>query len=243
MAPVKPSVYVFDPKSITKTRGKLNLTQKQMSEQLGVPVNTLSRWETGSTTPDAKSLAAIHSLAAKQGHTPGFFKKAAKATTLQVTKAKANKGIPASSKRKRIVVMLDFQNLGVSAKNITHLNDWVMAQLKQVRSSINFDQYKAFARPDQKAAIKELSKLKWRIQESTDDLDKAIIQQSKSNCGQDPDSTTLFLITKDGDFAELVKELREWGAEVFVGGQQASSRKLISATGNQWWLQMPNSWG
>ena len=245
MAPVKPSVYAFDPKSITKTRDKLNLTQKQMSEQLGVPVNTLSRWETGSTTPDANSLAAIHSLAVKQGHNPGFFKKAptAKAATAQVPKAKATKGITANGNRKRVVVMLDFQNLGVSAKNVTHLDDWVMEQLKQVRSSTDFELYKAFARPDQDAAIQKLRKLEWKIQESSTDLDKAIVQQSKSNCGQDSDGTTLFLITKDGDFAGLIKELREWGTNVYVGSPQGTSQKLIKAAGGRHWLQMPTSWG
>ena len=245
MAPVKPSVYAFDPKSITKTRDKLKLTQKQMSEQLGVPVNTLSRWETGATTPDANSLAAIHSLAVKQGHTPGFFKKAPKvnSTTAQAPKAKAAKSIPANGKRKRIVVMLDFQNLGVSSKNVIHLDGWVMAQLKQVRSSANFEHYKAFARPDQQEAIKGLRKCDWRVQESPSDLDRAIIQQAKSNCGQDPDATTFFLITRDGDFSGLISELREWGTEVYVGGPQGTSQRLISATGNGRWLQMPAGWG
>jgi len=44
-----------------------------MAELLGVPANTLSRWETGITVPDANALSAIISIAKEHGMEPPSF--------------------------------------------------------------------------------------------------------------------------------------------------------------------------
>ena len=79
MAPVKPGRFKFDPGSIAQVRNRLGLSQKKLAALLGIPPNTLSRWETGATTPDADSLAAIYSVAAKHGMSTQFFRKRKKA--------------------------------------------------------------------------------------------------------------------------------------------------------------------
>ena len=73
MAPVKPGRFKFDPGSIVQVRKHLGLSQKKLAALLGVPANTLSRWETGATTPDADSLAAIYSVAAQHGMSAQLF--------------------------------------------------------------------------------------------------------------------------------------------------------------------------
>ncbi len=60
---VKPSRYSFDKASITDIRRRLGMSQAQFASALGVPANTLSRWERGETVPSADSLAAVYSLA------------------------------------------------------------------------------------------------------------------------------------------------------------------------------------
>ena len=240
MAPVKPSVYIFDPKSITRTRDRLHLTQKQMSEQLGVPVNTLSRWETGSTTPDANSLAAIHSLALKQGHTPGFFKKSptAKTPTAQVPKGKANTG-----DRQHVIVMLDFQNLGVTAQNVHKLTTWIKGEIANRFPAATRTLLKAFVESNQQAAGDELGRLGWRVWKDVGDWDEDIIQRSKADCGKNPNQKALLLVTKDGDFASLAHHLRGKGVLVYVVGPQGTSQKLINSIDKGHWLQLPSSWG
>ena len=227
MAPVKPGSYIFDPKSITKMRDKLKLTQKQMGEQLGIPVNTLSRWETGAATPDANSLAAIYSLAVSQGYTPGFFRKEKAAQTVKV-------------KRRRAVVMLDFQNLGVREKKIQQFTDWIVNQISNMFIFEEPQLLKAFARPDQQAAVNELKKLKWRVKTDNTNLDQEIVQQSKADCGADPARMVLFLLSKDGDFVELVADLRLKGVLVYVVGPKDSSQKLVKAVGKEHWIQLPS---
>jgi len=74
MAPMKQGLYEFRKDSLIEIRKELGISQGKMAELLGVPANTLSRWETGTTIPDAGSLASIYSLAREHGiDTPSFF--------------------------------------------------------------------------------------------------------------------------------------------------------------------------
>lgn len=74
MTPINQRIYEFKKDSLIETRRRMGISQTKMAELLGVPANTLSRWETGVTVPDASALAAIYSLAKEQGtDTPPFF--------------------------------------------------------------------------------------------------------------------------------------------------------------------------
>ena len=44
--------------------------------------------------------------------------------------------------------------------------------------------------------------------------------QAKSDCGQDPKDTILVLIAQDGDYLELIRELREQGVSVYLFTRQ-----------------------
>lgn len=52
-------------------RTKLNLTQEQLAERLGVSFATVNRWEGGSTKPQKAALKAIEALASETGVDPG----------------------------------------------------------------------------------------------------------------------------------------------------------------------------
>ena len=65
--------YRFSPNSLIGLRRTLAITQAEMASRLGVPANTVSRWETGATVPDADSLAAIYSVAMEHQVQPNFF--------------------------------------------------------------------------------------------------------------------------------------------------------------------------
>ncbi|MBI2836529.1 MAG: helix-turn-helix transcriptional regulator [Chloroflexi bacterium] len=73
MTPVKQGLYEFRKDSLIEIRKGMGISQVKMAELLGVPANTLSRWETGATVPDAVSLATIYSLATEHGMTPPSF--------------------------------------------------------------------------------------------------------------------------------------------------------------------------
>ena len=75
MTPANEGMYEFKNDSLVEIRKLMGISQSKMAEELGIPANTLSRWETGATSPDAKALAAIYSKAKEYGvsNIPPFF--------------------------------------------------------------------------------------------------------------------------------------------------------------------------
>ena len=134
MAPVKPGRFKFDPASIAQVRNRLSLSQKKLAALLGVPPNTLSRWEIGTTTPDADSLAAIYSVAAQHGMSAQFFRRREKM-------AKASKG------RTRLLVFWDFQTLRTSASHVRQADEAVRQALRARFPTIASSSFKAFSYP------------------------------------------------------------------------------------------------
>ena len=221
MAPVEKGSYRFDPKGIVDIRKRLGITQFQMALMIGVPANTLSRWETGNATPDAHSLAAIFSFAQERGLHPSFFRKFVEGD------------------RTRLVVILDFQGLGISALDIRKMDHFIMDELERIAPSTHQEIFKAFASPDQVVGIAELKKLKWRVRVDDEDQDDVIVQQVKSNCGQDPEDTILVICSRDGDFEGLAKEMRRQGVMVHTMGPPGTSQRVRNAVEPEYWTQWP----
>lgn len=243
MAPVKPGRFKFDPGSIAQVRQHVGLSQKKLAALLGVPPNTLSRWETGATTPDADSLAAIYSVAAQHGLSAQFFRRRKKM-------AKAAEG------RARLLPFWDLQYLAPHVFALPNFLDDANASVRQELdrrfSATSFRQFKAFVQQStvfihgyQPTA--ELQRLGWRVWEDTEDLSDEIISQIKSDCGHEPENTILVLLTHPGRdvFADLVRELKSKGVEVYLmarepimqpwGGEVTA---LIEAVGHEHWIKL-----
>ncbi len=228
MAPAKPGRFMFDPGSIVQVRNRLGLSQKKLAALLGVPANTLSRWEIGATTPDADSLAAIYSVAAQHGISAQFFRRREKM-------AKASKG------RTRLLVVWDFQTLRTSASYVRQADEAVRQALRARFPTVASSSFKAFSYPSDSQATDELMELGWGVWEDDDDLSDDIISQSKSDCGHEPENTILVLVTdpSEGDFVNLVGELRGEGANVYLMSSGAMERTaLVKAVGDKHWIKL-----
>ena len=227
MTPVIKSKYEFRPDSLVKLRNDLKLKQGTMAERLGVPANTLSRWETGATTPDADSLALFYSVAKEVNMAPPeFFQR-------RRPEPKPAKG------RDRLLIMWDFQNLGVAKSKVKAAADQVKAQLGQRFGSASYSRFKAFASPNQASATDQLMGLGWRVWEDNADMDKELVTHAKSDSGQEPNDTTFVLIAKDGGYAPLVKDLRAAGVDVYLIAPAAGcNEKLVESIGKGHWIQM-----
>lgn len=228
MAPVKPGRFEFDPGSIAQVRNRLGLSQKKLAALLGIPANTLSRWEIGTTTPDADSLAAIYSAAAQHGLSAQFFRRREKM-------AKAAKG------RTRLLVFWDFQALRTPASYVHQADEAVRQALREKFPTATSSSFKAFSYPSDSQATDELMGLGWRVWEEDDDLSDDIISQSKSDCGHEPENTILVLLTdpSENDFVNLVGELRHKGVEVYLMSSEAGEpTDLARAVGNKHWIKL-----
>ncbi len=196
MTPVKAGRFEYDPDSIISLRKQMKLSQAATAKRLGVSVNTLSRWETGATIPDANSLAALFSLGAQHGTPPTFFRR-------RPSTAKPSKG------RSRLIVVWDFQNVALHPGQVADGDRRIRAELERRFAGASERLFKAFASPNQDAASELLNERGWRVFEDEDDIDADLASQAKSDCGQEPADTELVLIATDGGYAELVVELRE----------------------------------
>ena len=228
MAPIKAGKYEYKPESLARLREQMGLTQAKMAERLGVPGNTLSRWETGATKPDAESLAAIYSLAVEKGITPAFFQK-------RRPLVKQSKG------RSRLLVMWDVQNVCPPTHQVAATISWIRGELDRRFANASYRRYKAFSSPHQAAATDVLEQLGWRVWEDDEDIDDEIIAQAKSDCGQEPTDTTLVLIANDGDYMKLVADLQTQSVQVYlITSQSMYNKELVEKVSRKLWMQVPN---
>lgn len=217
-------IYQFMPSSIVEIRKRLKLSQVAMADLLGVPPNTLSRWETGATVPDADYLALIYSVAKEHNVTPTFF---------SIRRESQDTRKP----RYRLVVMWDFQTLGVPEGRVTEADAWIKTEVKRRFNGVSFQLFKAFTYPYQSNAADMLEELGWRVWEDDTGIREEIIDQSQSDTGHDSSGTILLLITRDNGFTDLIDNLKTQGVRVYLVAPEFSSQELVEKVGRRRWIQ------
>ena len=222
MAPIRPDHYdfAFDPDSLGAIRKRLGLTQAILAEQLDVPVNTVSRWETGATTPDAKALAAIFSIAKANGANPQFFKRRASLKQPQ-------------DQRTRLLFVWDFQNHALDASDIEdewhYIHEYLKLRFPKACSNLSRWAYTAL---HQGQAAGELKRLGFEVYQGFFDADSQIIKDVQTACQDQPSNTVLVLVTDDGNFSELVSGLKQAGVDTYVLGTEECSERLRKSLGS-----------
>ena len=185
--------YRFAPQSLVQIRQSLGLSQAKMARTLGVPVNTLSRWEIGATVPSAASLATVYSVARARGITAQFFR---------VQRSKT----PPAGERARLVVMWDFQGAGLSPEHVSFwwglMKEYLTARFREATARWLL---RAFTSPEQATAEDRLRKEGFRIRTDNDDMGDDLIAQCRTDCGEDPEATVLVLVAGDGERSELIE--------------------------------------
>jgi len=219
----KEGTYEFKPESLVGIRKRLKTSQGEMARLLDVLPNTLSRWETGATAPDANSLAKIYSVAKEHGITPSFF---SLRTETRGTRS-----------RYRLIVLWDFQTLGVPSYQLNEADSWIRTEVGRRFGRMTHRLYKAFTHPNQSAEADGLEKLGWRVWEDDQDIDEEIIDQARSDSGQDPAGTVLVLITQDKNFTDIIEELQVEGVRIYLLGPSSIGGDLVGKVGERRWIQ------
>ena len=217
MVPVNPGNYTFRKESLAALRQHLGLSQAQMATKLGVPKNTVSRWETGATAPDAHSLAAIYSVAKENGTMPNFF-------------------VPSKQKasiRDTALVYWDINGLAPRGLNIEGWDSFIVNEVnKRVPKPKNL-LFKAFSRFPA-LVNNQLHSLNWEVWEGDADLS----HHARSEAGQDPDGSAVFLITTNTGHVDLVKKLKDNGVRIYLMAPSSVSDALIESVGRKWWINL-----
>lgn len=226
MAPIRPDNYefAFDTGSIGAVRQRLGLSQAALADQLDVPVNTVSRWETGANSPDAKALAAIYSIAKSRNVTPRFFKSRTRKTSQ-------------GGDRTRAVVVWDFQNRSLDAREVEeewgYIRDYLHLRFPRTRFNLHC---RAYAGLDHSRSSEELKRLGFEVFAGWFDADSQVVNDVKVECRNHPDKTVLVLVADDGDYVDLIRELKQMDVDVLVLGTDECSERLRRAVGNGGYL-------
>ena len=139
--------------------------------------------------------------------------------------------------------MWDFQNIGIATQQVESVNSTIRSEINKRFAGASHRLFKAFASLDQSSATDSLQNLGWRVWEDDEDLDEEIVAQAKSDCGHDPEDTVLVLITQDGDYLDLIRELRRDGVEVHLyTRQQGFNRSLVQMVPEGHWMKLPISY-
>ena len=233
MTPVKPGAYLFRKESIAELRQRLGLSQAAIAARIGVPKNTVSRWETGETTPDAQSLAAIYSLGMEVGIVATFFAPVKQKTPV----------------RDAALVYWDVPtNFGwhpIEPQSASIINEVKRRVPHATRQLV-----KAFVGRNDSMLTSTLENLGWRVWATTStgftDWNEEIYDQALSDAGQDPVGSVVFLVTADVRHVELIQELRERNVRVYLISEhgtwpysQGASAQLIEAVGKRRWIELP----
>ena len=234
MTPVKPGAYLFRKESIAELRERLNLSQAAMAARIGVPKNTVSRWETGETTPDAQSLAAIYSLGMEVGIVATFF-------------APVKQKAPV---RDAALVYWDVPtNFGWHATESQSAS--IMNEVKRRVPHATRQLVKAFVGRNDSILTSTLESLGWRVWATTSwtgsiDWNEEIYDQALSDAGQDPVGSVVFLVTTDVRHVELIQELRERDVRVYLVAQgemgifpPVINTRLVEAVGRRRCIELP----
>lgn len=255
MPPITPSAYdyAFSHNRLSQLRSELKLTQAEMAELLDVPVNTLSRWENGRTTPDAHALAALYSIARERDVEPVFFER--RASPLAIRKNRTN-----------LVLMWDFQNLAIDADSLEVELEWLDEILDLMYPHIPEENctFIAYTSYNHSAAFQKLRNDGFIVKQTYANADRQLITDAEKIFSLPPESvrrsqgtdtlqqiygsivprfiivgsdlptcnfdeTTFILVADDGDYAPLLSELIDAGVEVRLWATEEVSGRLKSA--------------
>lgn len=226
MGPVNAGNYEYRPESLIALRQELGLKQAKMAELIGVPANTLSRWETGATKPDAESLAAIYSVAVERGAKPDFF---------QRRKPVVKQAVRPS----RLLVVWDLDTLKNRLATAKALDAKIRAEVDARFRQSPERLFKAYGGFLQDATMERVSGLGWRDGGVEKEISHWLVNESKSFCCEAPRDTRFVLITNNSTYADLLRDMQERGVLVHLfTTAEWGVQPLVDVVGEQRWIQI-----
>ena len=240
--PVSPGSfeYQFSPGALKQVRDKLSLSQAKLAARLDLPVNTISRWERGETTPDANSLAAIYSIARERGLEPEFFQKGVGMVTAKKKPPQPLNGrVVLNRQRTRLVMAWDFQNVALDAREAFDAEFYMCKFLPIAFPNVDKWDLRAYASGQHNDTVNAMRY--FNLAQCYPNADNQIKQDARNLfCGQtsywywsqpnvDPKDTVLVFVSKDGDFADLLNEVGQAGVDVYLWAPSGCSRDLLGA--------------
>jgi len=149
-----------------------------------------------------------------------------------------------AKRRTKLVFAWDYQNLAFDQSKVSgawasmkQFLDLLFPATKASRvlrayTPISLNNYTAaYLLQNNQPTIKTIFEaLKFEVHEGFYDLDSQIVQDSIRDCSVSPEKTVYILVSKDGDYAGLLRELRKLGVDTYIWSDESQiSERLKSA--------------
>ncbi len=145
-------------------------------------------------------------------------------------------------KRTRLLVVWDFPDIAARFQHVPDVDAWIRAECEKRFLTATQRTFKAFVRatqwPNPFDPSDALLDRGWKVWEEGEDLDETVIDHCKSDCGQDPSSTILVLIARDGDYTCMINELKRCDVRVHLIGF-GCNQELVNAVGEKRYVKLP----
>ena len=133
----------------------------------------------------------------------------------------------AQNQRTKLLFPWDFQNRGLDASEVEtewhYMRKYIDLLFPRSRASRQFWAYTAL---HQYQAAAKLEQLKFEVFTSHFDADSQLVQDVKEEYQKRPTSSILILAADDGNYAEMLRDAREEGVDVYIWGTGQCSDRL-----------------
>lgn len=123
----------------------------------------------------------------------------------------------------------DMQNVSPSAEHAAQVGAAIKKAVEKGEPQAAF-KGRVYYGPRQAPAVSRING--WKKSKCEGDCDPKVINDARSLAGQTPGSLAVFLVSKDKDYVDLIKDLKAKGAQVYlVAPREGANRKLKDAVG------------
>ena len=136
------------------------------------------------------------------------------------------------------LVYWDAQNLAPSVADVEEYDDCLVRAVRQFVPQWENSLFKAWVSPGNKEVVKALRQREWTVKVAPDNCDTALIHAARSDAGQDPERTAVFIVSRDGDYVDLIRKLQEREVAVYLIAPRDASRSLVNAVGSANWIRL-----
>ena len=141
--------------------------------------------------------------------------------------------------RTRPLVYWDAQNLAPAVADVERYDSFIRNAVQQrVFPQWERPLFKAWVSQPNGGAAKKLQELHWRVSRFGKNCDEAICRESPADAGEKPQQSAVFLITRDGDYVDLIHKLQGWQVAVYLIAPNDASDDLVNAVGSANWIRL-----
>jgi hypothetical protein len=138
--------------------------------------------------------------------------------------------------RDRALVYWDYDSVkpSVWTEDVGKWDDFIEDEVYKRIPKPTHEQFKIFSGVSINTVLSEFKDLNWDIWDNDSDM----VHHALSESGQEPNASTVFLISTDPTHVELIEWLKDDGVLVYLIAPSSVEESLIRAVGKKRWINL-----